>query len=124
MVNSKLEDKEPWIAKAAIKSAGQLRSASSVGLLVHALNRLAGPSRRRILPGGPLTDDIPPSAMSQFIQDAGPTGKDGKPAPTRERILAGPIIEALKSITRKDYDYAESWSEWWRENHRTFKVPK
>ena len=123
-VNSKLEDKDPWIAKAAIKSAGELRSASSVGLLVRALNRLEGPSSRRILPGGPLGDELPPSTLSRFINDAGPTGKDGKPALAREKLLAGPIVEALKSITREEYEYADTWSKWWSENHRTFRVPK
>ena len=124
MVNSKIEDEDPWIAKAAIISAGQLRSASSVGLLVRALKRLEGPSKRRLLPGGPLADDLPPNTFSRIIGDAGPTGEDGKPAPTRERLLAGPLVEALKSITREEYEYADTWSEWWSKNHRTFKVPK
>ena len=48
--------------------------------------------------------------------------KINDPKVGRYTVLMGPIINALRSITDKDFKAHAKWKEWWDKNKDTFKV--
>ena len=116
-VDRLIEDKNVWIAKAAIDAAGKIKSKKSVDVLIDALKRVEGPMGDGQVALNPLIDAFKEITM------AGLLGADGNERPGSERdLLKQPINTALAAITRMPYSSSKEWDTWWKSNKATFEV--
>lgn len=121
-VDKRIEDRDAWVAKAAIEAAGKIRARSSVESLVKALKRLEGPAGRCDLPEDALGDEVPRMTLTGIIRDD-KSKRSTATQKTRAEVLRDPVMKALQSITRVEHYNAGSWSEWWSKNKSMFEVP-
>jgi HEAT repeat protein len=114
-----VEDKEIWVAKAAIDAAGKIRVRTSVQPLIAALRRIEGPSGANALPVNPLEAEFPEVTVKNILKEE---VLEQKPKTERE-LLKEPILAALKSITQQAHVAARDWEAWWAKSKATFQVP-
>lgn len=116
-VERMIEDKNVWIAKAAIDAAGKIKSKKSVDVLIDALQRIEGPMGDAQVALNPLIDAFKEITMGGLL------GADGNERPTSEReLLRQPINGALGAITRMPYTSSKEWGAWWKSNKPGFEV--
>jgi hypothetical protein len=118
-VDALVEDKDVWIAKAAIDASAQLRVKTSIDPLLKSLRRIEGPDGNHEISVDPLADALPPTTVAGIIKSE--VVKDMRPKSERD-LLRDPILKALRSITRHEATFAKDWESWWEKNRRTFKV--
>lgn len=114
LINSAILDRDPWIARAAAKAAGRVRGASSIDPLI-----------RRLQFVETKDGDKPASG----VPDPSKEGRDTGDALDRHRkserqVLERTLHDALQDITRLRHTCAETWSKWWTQARKDFKVPK
>jgi HEAT repeat protein len=111
-VHKYVEDRDVKVAKAALLAAGQIRSASSIPILIEQVKR-----------------------MERFVRikdgtiDAGnvggynvPSGEDQNKKRAEE--LLPPTLKVLQELTRQKLTSSKEWQVWWSENRTTFRVEK
>jgi HEAT repeat protein len=111
-VHKYVEDRDVKVAKAALLAAGQIRSASSIPILIEQVKR-----------------------MERFVRikdgtiDAGnvggynvPSGEDQNKKRAEE--LLPPTLKVLQELTRQKFTSSKEWQVWWSENRTTFRVEK
>lgn len=113
LINFAILDNDPWIARAAVKSAGRLRSDSAIDPLIKRLQYVESRD------GGKPASDVP---------DPSKDGRDQNDTIDRHRrsqrqVLEAPLHEALHSITRLRHSCADTWSRWWAQARKDYKVP-
>lgn len=115
-VDRLIEDRELWVAKAAIDAAGKIGSLSSVDPLIRALRRVEGPQGdQEIVPGDLFGGDLPGHA-----REGSGSGTSG---PRTERaLLREPILQALRAITGHEEADARGWAAWWRKRRGGAKL--
>jgi hypothetical protein len=118
-VDRLVEDKEIWVAKAAVDAAGKIRVRTSVAPLIAALRRIEGPSGMNALPSNPLEAELSESNLQGILKEE---VLQTKPKTERE-LLKDPIRAALKSITQQDFATVKEWEAWWAKSKATFQVP-
>jgi HEAT repeat protein len=118
-VDRLVEDKEIWVAKAAVDAAGKIRVRTSVAPLIAALRRIEGPSGMNALPSNPLEAELSESNLQGILKEE---VLQTKPKTERE-LLKDPIRAALKSITQQDFAAVKEWEAWWAKSKATFQVP-
>jgi HEAT repeat protein len=118
-VDRLIDDKEVWIAKAAIDASGKIRVRTSVDPLIKSLRRIEGPEGDREFAVDLLEGALPPLTSGDIIRRE---IKDQVKSTSEREFLKEPILTALKSITRHDATLAKDWESWWRKNKATFKV--
>jgi hypothetical protein len=108
LVNLAMFDNDPWIARAAVKSAGKIRGAWSIDPLIKRLQVLESRD-------GEKSAEVPdPSKREDGID---------RHQKTERQVLQAPIHDALNSITRQRHTCAETWAKWWAQNRKDYKVP-
>jgi hypothetical protein len=116
-VDRMIEDKNVWIAKAAIDAAGKIKNKKSVDVLIDALKRIEGPMGDAHVALNPLIDAFKEITMGGLL------GADGNERAANEReLLKQPINTALGQITRMPYSSFKEWDAWWKSNKSTFEV--
>lgn len=112
-----IEDKNVWIAKAAVDAAGKIKNKKSIQTLLDSLKRIEGPMGDAQVVLNPLIDAF------REITIGGLLGADGHDRPPSERdLLKQPINDALRAITRMPYSSSKEWDAWWKANKATFEV--
>ena len=112
-----IEDRNVWVAKAAVDAAGKIRNRSSVDAMIGALKRIEGPMGDVQVAMNPLIDAF------KEVTIGGLLGADGNERATSERdFLRQPINEALRAITRVPYTSSKEWDGWWKANKAGFEV--
>ncbi len=125
LVNRHIEDRQEWIAKAAIDAAGRLRQKSSIEPLLKEYGWVESKRGNQELGVDPLEGAVVTSSTDPIdvIRGHSPKPKEEKPKTCRE--LLRPAIEAaLTSITRRDLAGLQTWGEWWTRNQAHFQVPQ
>lgn len=116
-VDRSVEDRNVWIAKAAVDAAGRIKSRTAVDVLISALKRIEGPMGDAQVALNPLVDAF------KEVTIGGMLGAEGNDRPVSERaFLKQPINEALRSITRLPYTTSKEWDGWWKTSKATFEV--
>ena len=111
-VHKYVEDRDVKVAKAALLAAGQIRSASSIPILIEQVKR-----------------------MERFVRikdgaiDAGnvggynvPSGEDQNKKRAEELLPL--TLKVLQELTRQKLTSSKEWQAWWSENRTTFRVEK
>jgi HEAT repeat protein len=113
-----VDDKEVWVAKAAIDAAARIRVQEAIAPLIKALGRIEGRDGDAEISLGPLDDVFAEIRGNLFKADPRQQPK----RPSEREFLKAPILAALQSITRETHTSARDWDSWWTKNKLTFKV--
>lgn len=119
-IDGLIEDREAWVAKAAIDAAGRLRQKGSVDELVKALRRLEGPSANAELGLDPIGVELGELSAERMLEGAARSERKM----TERDFLREPLLGALREITRQNHTSAKSWEQWWSKSKTTFSVPE
>ena len=117
-----VEDREVWVAKAAIDASGAIRSLEAMTPLIRALLRIeskSGDSESSLNPFDSLFPEMP-TASSLLRPDARQTAK----RPSEREVLKEPILAALKGITHENWESARDWDGWWTKRRAGFRLPE
>jgi hypothetical protein len=120
-VDKMVDNRDVWIAKAAIDATGRIRAKGSIEVLIRALRRIEGPEGNNEVNLNLLGDEIPALNDREIIRRE--VVQKAKPVSERE-VLRDPLVQALQAITRHDAAIARDWEAWWKKNERSFKVPE
>src|SRR5262249_30790710 len=110
-----VEDKEVWVAKAAIDACGRIRVAEAVEPLLKALKRVEG-----------AAGDAEVNPLDSLVEGVG-RGDLFRPDPNQKRptereVLKQPILGALNSVTKQSFQSSKDWDAWWSRNKASFRV--
>ncbi|HXG62440.1 MAG TPA: HEAT repeat domain-containing protein [Planctomycetota bacterium] len=115
-VDRLIEDRDLWVAKAAIDAAGRIGSLSSVDPLIRALRRVEGPQGdQEVVPGDLFGGALPGHSRE------GSGGTNSAPR-TERALLREPILQALRAVTGHDAPDARAWAAWWRKRRGGMKL--
>jgi hypothetical protein len=114
-----VEDKEVWVAKAAIDASGKIKIVEAIAPLIKALHRIEGKEGDAEITVDPLDGILEGvDAGSLFRRDA----REPKRPSVRE-MLRDPIVGSLRKLTGQSHTAAKDWDAWWQKNRATFKPP-
>jgi hypothetical protein len=110
-----VEDKEVWVAKAAIDACARIRCQEGIEPLLRALRRIEG-----------TAGDLEVTPLDQLIEGVS-GGSLFRPDPAQKRpterdVLKQPIHSALTSVTKQSFTSSREWDGWWQRNKSTFRV--
>ena len=115
-----IEDKEVWVAKAAIDASGTIKFVEAIAPLIKSLHRIEGKEGDAEITVDPLDGILEGvDAGSLFKRDP----REPKRPSVRE-MLRDPIIDALRKLTGQSYSAAKDWDGWWQKNRANFKLPE
>ena len=110
-----VDDREVWVAKAAIDACSRIRFQEAVEPLLRALRRIEGAAGdSEVYP----LDDILEGVSRGSLLKPDPNQK----RPTERDVLKQPIQAALNSITKQSFPASKEWDGWWSRNKSTFRV--
>lgn len=113
--NKGMTVKDVPVAKAAVESAGKIRSKTSVDPLIELLIKLDKESNlSRSASNAAPGPGMPGSARTESNKEAQQRVKSLRPA----------VLKALQSITKEKWTKGEEWEDWWKKTKATFKVEK
>jgi HEAT repeat protein len=113
-----VDDKDVWVAKAAIDAAARIRMQEAIDPLLKALRRIEGREGDAEINLSPL-DDIFAELRGNLFK---PDPRQQQKRPSEREFLKAPILAALQSITKQTHASARDWESWWTKNKPTFKV--
>ena len=119
-VSRLIEDKDVWVAKAAIDASRGIKGVESIAPLIKSLQRIEGKEGDAEVTVNPL-DDILEGVNngSLFKHDA----REPK-RPSQRELLRAPILASLSGITKQSFQTAKEWDAWWQKNKSTFRIPE
>lgn len=117
-VEDLIEDREAWVAKAAVDAAGRLRCPSSVEPLLKALRRIEGPDAEADAGLDPIGRELGDAKVGRLVELASKAERKE----TQKSVLREPLLAALRAITRQSFDRAKAWEAWWSKAKKTFRV--
>jgi HEAT repeat protein len=113
-----VQDREVWVAKAAIDATGHIRVSDAIAPLIKALSRIEGKEGDSEVSVDPLDSLIEGYGKNDlFKQDARLAKR-----PSERELLRAPILAALQSITKQSFASGKEWEAWWSKNKSTFAV--
>jgi HEAT repeat protein len=117
-----VEDRDVWVAKAAIDASGRIRSPEAMTPLIRALRRIESRSGDAEASLNPLDELFPemPTAATLLRPDARQTAK----RPSEREALKDPLLAALQEITREHWESAREWDTWWTKRKSNFRLPE
>jgi len=117
-----VEDKEVWVAKAAIDAAGRVRAPEAMAALIKSLRRLESKNGDAEVSINPLDEMFPemPTTTTLLRPDARQTAK----RPSEREVLKAPILAALQLITHQTWETSKDWDTWWTKRKGNFKLPE
>jgi HEAT repeat protein len=110
-----VEDKEVWVAKAAIDACGRIRFAEAVDPLLKSLRRIEGVAGE--VEVNPLDDLIEGVGRGDLFKS-----DSRQKRPTEREVLKQPILSALNSVTKESFQSSKDWDSWWSKNKASFRV--
>jgi hypothetical protein len=110
-----VEDREVWVAKAAIDACGRIRVAEAVEPLLRALRRIEGVAGDSEV--YPLDDILEGVSRASLLKP-----DPGQKRPTERDVLRQPLLSALNSITKQSFPASKEWDTWWSKNKAGFRV--
>jgi hypothetical protein len=115
-----VEDKEVWVAKAAIDAAGKIRASEAMTPLIKSLQRIEGRNGDAETSLNPFDALFPefPTASTLLRPDARQTAK----RPSEREVLKAPILAALQNISREMFESAKEWDTWWTKRKSNFRL--
>jgi PBS lyase HEAT-like repeat len=111
-----VEDREVWVAKAAIDACGRIRAQEGIDPLLKALRRLEGTMGDSEV--HPLDDILEGVSRTSLLKP-----DSNQKRPTERDVLKQPILMALNAITKQNFSASKEWETWWSKNKATFRVP-
>lgn len=125
LVDKCIEDKDVWIAKAAVEAAGKIREKSSIDALVKTLKRLEGPDGDRGVKIDLFDGELPATGFIDVVneEERRRAPRPNEKKSTERDVLFGPVQAALTAITRVSFSAPRDWRDWWREKRSKFQVP-
>jgi len=117
-----VEDKDVWIAKAAIDAAGRIRTPEAMSPLIKSLRRIESRNGDAETSLNPFDDLFPEmiNASTLLRPDARQTAK----RPSEREVLKAPILSALQQITHETWESAKEWETWWTKRKTSFRLPE
>ena len=113
-----IQDREVWVAKAAIDATARIRVSDAIAPLIKALARIEGKDGEAEVTVDPLDGLIEGFGKNEFFK---PDAR-GQKRPTEREVLRAPILAALQSITKQNFGAAKDWECWWAKNKASFAV--
>jgi len=110
-----VDERDVWVAKAAIEAAGKIRERSSIEPLIEQLKRIEGPMGDGEPAVNPLFEALKDVTVGGMVENA------VKP-PSERDLLKSPILSSLRNITRQTFATSKDWEGWWKVNKGSFKV--
>jgi hypothetical protein len=113
-----VDEKDVWVAKAAIDASGKIKFPEAIPPLIKALHRIESKEGDAEITVDPLDilEGVDPGSI--FKRDA----REPKRPSVRE-LLKDPIVDSLRKLTGQSYTAAKDWDTWWQKNRATFKIP-
>ena len=117
-----VEDKDVWIAKAAIDAAGRIRTPEAMSPLIKALRRIESKNGDAETSLNPFDELFPEmvNASTLLRPDSRQTAKK----PSEREVLKAPILSALQLISRQNWESAKEWDTWWTKRKTNFRLPE
>jgi hypothetical protein len=117
-----VEDKEVWVAKAAIDAVGRVRAPEAMVALIKSLRRIESRNGDAEVSINPLDELFPEMITPTTLlrPDARQTAK----RPSEREVLKAPILAALQSITHQTWETSKDWDTWWTKRKGNFKLPE
>lgn len=113
-----VQDREIWVAKAAIDASARIRVSDAIAPLIKALSRIEGKDGDAEVTVDPLDGLIENFGKNDFFK---PDARAQK-RPTEREVLRAPILAALQSITKQNFGSVKEWDCWWAKNKASFAV--
>lgn len=113
-----IEEKDSWVAKAAIDAASRVRTNDSIPPLIKALHRIEGRAGDAEITVNPLEDVLEGVNTGSLFK---PDPREPK-RPTTRQLLKDPILNSLRKLTGQGFATAKDWDGWWQKNKNTFRV--
>ena len=121
-VSKLVEDRDVWVAKAAIDASGRIRTPEAMTPLIRSLHRIEsrnGDAESGLNPFDELFPEMP-LAGTLLKADARQAAK----RPSERDVLKEPILAALQTITRQTLESSRDWESWWAKRKATFRLPE
>lgn len=115
-----IEEKDVWIAKAAIDASSKVRSKDSIQALIKALYRIEGKEGDAEISINPLDGILEGVDAGSLFK---PDPREPKRPSTRQ-LLKDPIHGSLRKLTGQSFATAKDWDGWWQKNKTTFRLPE
>lgn len=117
-VSKYVNDKEVWVAKAAIDASGKVRAQEAIEPLIRALHRIEGKDGDAEVTVDPLDDLVEGMGKNDLFK------KDPRAPkrPNERELLRQPILSALQSLTKQSFPTSKEWNDWWSKNKSNFRV--
>jgi hypothetical protein len=113
-----VQDREVWVAKAAIDASARIRVSDAVAPLIKALGRIEGKDGDAEVTVDPLDGVIEGYSKNEFFKQDPRLAKRS----SERELLRAPVLAALESITKQSFTSAKDWDSWWAKNKSTFVV--
>jgi len=105
-VENSFKSKDVIVLKAAVDAAGELKSRSSVPLLIDLCKRLEEGAKEAPSTGGNYGGGKLPGVGGGGVTD--------DQAKERERVVKPVVIKVLGNLTKTNLSLAKEWEDWWR----------
>jgi HEAT repeat protein len=105
-VENSFKSKDVMILKAAVEAAGELKSKSSVPLLIDLCKRLEQGAAAAPTAGGNYGGGKLPGVGAGGVTD--------DQAKERERVVKPIVVKVLGNLTKTNYSLSKEWEDWWR----------
>jgi hypothetical protein len=113
-----IEEKDGWVAKAAVDAASKVKTVDAIPPLIRALHRIEGRAGDAEITVNPLEDVLEGVDAGSLFK---PDPREPK-RPTLRQHLREPILNSLRKLTGQGYSAAKDWDGWWQKNKATFKI--
>ncbi len=113
-----VDDKDDWVAKAAIDAVGRIRAPEAMEALIRTLRRIEGKEGDSEISVNPVDDIFGELGRASLLK---PDARQPR-RPSEREFLRTPILSALQAITKEKFTVAKDWDAWWSKNKATFRV--
>jgi len=120
-VNKHIAAENVDLAKAAVESAGEIRSASSFDPLIKELKNCEEILKPRDPNSGGVGGRLAGGGVGRFGGNNGQSMKDMR---ERAQMLKPEITKALKEMAKVACQDAQDWENWWKEHRATYRAEK
>ena len=120
-VNKHIPSENVDLAKAAVESAGEIRSGSSFDPLIKELKSCEEILKPRDPNTGGFGGRLGGGGLGRF---GGANGQSMKDMRDRAQMLKPEITKALKDMAKVACQDAQDWENWWKEHRATYRPEK
>lgn len=117
-----IEDRDVWVAKAAIDASGKIRTPDAMTPLIRALHRIESRNGDTETSLNPFDDLFPEMVTRGTLLR--PDARQAAKRPSERDVLKEPLLSALQQISRQTWESARDWDAWWTKRKSTFRLPE